>query len=69
VAELVVAWNLNHIARRNGGRRLPTAAVGAGWGELWRLLTEELGAFGDDIHRVASVDEAVDWLLEQPEIR
>lgn len=68
VAELVVAWNLNHIARRNGGRRLPTVAVGDGWSSLWRLLTDELGAFEGDIHRVETVDEAVDWLLGQPEI-
>jgi uncharacterized protein (TIGR00725 family) len=68
-AELVIAWNLNHIARRNGGVRLPTVAVGKGWSELWRLMTERLDAHGDDIHTVDSIDEAISWLLAQPEIR
>jgi uncharacterized protein (TIGR00730 family) len=68
-AELVTAWNLNHIARRNGGLRLPTVAVGKKWRELWRLMTERLDAHGDDIHVVDSIDEAVTWLLVQPEIR
>lgn len=68
-AELVVAWNLNHIRRRNRGQRLPTVAVGAGWRELRDLLSEHMGALGGDIHAVDTADDAVDWLLEQPEIR
>jgi hypothetical protein len=69
IAELVIAWNLNHIARRNGGLRLPTVAVGEEWDELWNLLTGRLGAHGDDIHVVHSVADAVSWLSAQPEIR
>lgn len=68
-AELVIAWNLNHIARRNGDVRLPTVAVGKEWKELWHLMTERLDAYSDDVHTVDSVDEAVSWLLAQPEIR
>jgi uncharacterized protein (TIGR00725 family) len=68
-AELVIAWNLNHIARRNGGVRLPTVAIGKEWSGLWHLMTERLDAYGDDIHTVDSTDEAVVWLLAQPEIR
>lgn len=69
IAELVIAWNLNHIARRNGGVRLPTVAVGKKWNELWNLFTGRLRANGDDIHVVDSVGEAVYWLSVQPEIR
>lgn len=68
-AELVVAWNLNHITRRNGGGRLPTVTVGADWREFWAVMTGRLGAVGDDVHTADHVDEAVDWLLAQPEIR
>jgi len=68
-AELLVSWNLNHVARRHSGVRLPTAAVGDGWSRLSRMLTEQLGAHGGDIHVVETADDAVDWLLDQPEIR
>lgn len=67
-AELIVAWNNNHIVRRNGGERFPTVAVGQGWSDLWELLTGDLGAFGEDIHQAGTVDQAIDWLLEQPEL-
>lgn len=66
-AELVVAWNLNHVGRRNGGGRLPTVAVGPAWLQFWELATGTLGAFGEDIHLVETAGEAVDWLLAQPE--
>lgn len=68
-AEFVVSWNLNHVARRHMGVRLPTVAVGAGWSELSRLLTEHLGAHAGDVQIVDSAEAAVDWLLDQPEIR
>jgi uncharacterized protein (TIGR00725 family) len=67
--ELLVSWNLNHITRRNSGSRLPTVAVGGGWRDLARLMTTGLGAFGGDIATVATAEEAVDWLLDQPEMR
>lgn len=66
-AELVIAWNLNHVSRGKGEGRLPTVAVGDGWRGLWQLATSTLGASGEDVHVVDSADEAVDWLLEQPE--
>lgn len=69
VTELMVAWNLNHIARVGAGRRFPTAAVGDGWRGLSSLLSDRLGAVADDIHLVETADEAVEWLLAQPEIR
>lgn len=68
-AELVVAWNINHVVRRHGGRRLPTVAVGEEWSDLWQLLTTRMEAHGGDIQQAANADEAVDWLLQQPEIR
>ena len=67
-AELVIAWNLNHIARRNGGIRLPTVAVGKEWNELWSLFTGRLGAYSDDIHVADSAGDAVTWISEQPEM-
>lgn len=68
-AELVVAWNLNTVHRRNHGSRLPTVAVGDEWRALWELLSDRMHADREDIHVVDSADEAVDWLLTQPEIR
>ena len=67
-AELLIAWNQNHIMRRNGGPRLPTVAVGEEWQAFWALVTGRLGAVGDDVEVVDNVDQAVDWLLAQPEV-
>lgn len=67
-AELVVSWNLNHVGRSNGGQRLPTVAVGSEWRELWNLATARLGAFADDVEVTETANEAVDWLLAQPEV-
>jgi uncharacterized protein (TIGR00725 family) len=67
-AELVIAWNLNHITRRNGGGRFPTVTVGAEWREFWTLMTGRLDAVGEDVHTADDVDQAVEWLLAQPEI-
>jgi predicted Rossmann-fold nucleotide-binding protein len=67
-AELVVAWNLNHVARRNGGRRFPTVAVGDAWRQFGELLVGTLEAGASDIHTVDRATDAVDWLLTQPEI-
>lgn len=66
--ELILAWNINHIVRHNGGTRFPTVAVGEGWSHLWELLTRDLGAYGDDIQLAGDMDKAVNWLLEQPEL-
>lgn len=67
-AELVVAWNLNHLARNQGTRRLPTVAVGDTWVDLWRLLASTAGASGDDLHTVDDAETAVSWTLKQPEV-
>jgi predicted Rossmann-fold nucleotide-binding protein len=67
-AELVVAWNHNHIMRRNGGLRFPTVAVGEEWRAFWALVTSRLGAVGEDVEVVDDVEQAVDWLLAQPEV-
>jgi uncharacterized protein (TIGR00725 family) len=68
-AELIVSWNLNHVARRNGGVRVPTVAVGDEWRDLSGLLVERTGAFPGDIHLVDTADAAMDWILTQPEMR
>jgi uncharacterized protein (TIGR00730 family) len=61
--ELLVAWNLNHIARRNGGHGLPTVTVGPGWVKLVETMVGDLGAFRDDITSVSSVGEAIAWAV------
>ena len=63
--ELLIAWNVNHIVRRNGGRPFPTVAVGRAWDEVASVLTDEIGAYPGDIHRVDSGGEAVAWIIEQ----
>lgn len=68
-AELVVSWNINHVTRRNGGVRVPTVVVGDAWQKLVQLLVTQTGAFGGDVQIVDTADEAVDWILVQPEIR
>jgi uncharacterized protein (TIGR00725 family) len=67
-AELVVAWNLNHVGRRNGGKRFPTVAVGSAWLQFCELLTGALGAFEEDVHTVETAGAGIDWLLAQPEV-
>lgn len=66
--ELLIAWNLNHIARHNRAGRIPTAAVGAGWRELHELMTGRLSAWSGDVEIVQTGQDAVDWLLIQPEV-
>lgn len=67
-AELVVAWNINHVVRRHGGTRFPTVAVGEEWRDFHDLLAGPLGADGDDVHVTDTTDQALDWLLDQPEL-
>lgn len=67
-AELVVVWNLNHVGRRNSGTRIPTVAVGPNWARFCEFATGTLGALEDDVQVVETANNAVDWLLAQPEI-
>jgi uncharacterized protein (TIGR00730 family) len=67
--ELLIAWNLNHIARYARAGRIPTAAVGMGWRALHELMSRRIGAFPGDVHVVETADQAVEWLLVQPEVR
>lgn len=66
-AELVVSWNLNHVRLRQGRSVLPTVAVGREWHALWELLSG-MRASPDGIHVVDTADEAVDWILQQPQM-
>ncbi|HUG31357.1 MAG TPA: LOG family protein [Acidimicrobiia bacterium] len=68
-AELVVAWNINHVARSHVGTRFPTVAIGEEWRLFHDLLTGRLSADGDDVHIADTTDGALDWLLDQPEMR
>lgn len=67
-AELVIAWNINDIVRRHGGTRLPTVAVGEEWQDFCGLVSARLGAEPNDIQVADDVDQALDWLLGQPEL-
>lgn len=67
--ELLIAWNLNHVARSSGGKTIPTVAVGESWRLLWEVMTGPIAARGSDVRVVESGAAAVDWLLDQPEIR
>lgn len=67
-AEMLIAWNLNHIMRGNGGTRFPTVAIGTVWREISDLLVNDAGANGEDIHLAVNSDEALSWLLSQPEM-
>lgn len=67
--ELMVAWNINHIVRRNGGVRLPSVAVGEAWARIGRALGAEVGAEPKDIHWAASAAEGVEWLIEHLQTR
>lgn len=62
-AELVLAWNTNHILRLDGGTPIPAAAVGPGWRAVGRALVDAVGAFEGDIYWAETADEAVDWIL------
>lgn len=65
--ELLITWNANHIVRRNGGVRFPTAAVGEEWRRVGQALAREVGAVTDDVMWADKVDEAVDWLVGELE--
>lgn len=66
--ELLIAWNLNHIARHARAGRIPTAAVGAGWRALHELMSGRIGASPHDVHVVDTAELAVEWLVAQPEV-
>lgn len=63
--ELLVAWNINHIVRRNGGTSLPSVAIGPRWKRVGRTLATELGAVEADIHWANDVDEGASWLIDR----
>jgi len=67
-AEMLIAWNLNHIVRGNGGTRFPTVAIGSVWRELSDLLVSAAEANGEDLHLAVDTEEALAWLLTQPEL-
>ena len=63
--ELLMAWNMNFIAGRLGGRHVPSVAVGAPWQKVGDALVLLIGAENDGIHWANTADEAVDWVLGQ----
>lgn len=63
--EFLIAWNVNHIARRNGGRHVPTVAIGGGWRSVADALVSAIDAFPDDVHLADTSDAALEWILDQ----
>ncbi len=64
-AELLIAWNTNHIFRKSGLPRYPSVAVGPNWADLRATVVGRLGAFDEDIVWVDTGAEAASWLLAQ----
>lgn len=67
--ELITCWNLNHIARRNGGTPVPCAAVGPAWGEIGRILVDRIGAASGDIYWATTGADGLGWILGRLEDR
>lgn len=63
--ELLIAWNINHIARGNGGHSIPTVAIGPQWKTVAETLVSEIDAFPGDIHLSPSAEDGVNWLLQE----
>jgi predicted Rossmann-fold nucleotide-binding protein len=64
-AELIIAWNTNHVLRKSGLDPIPVAAVGESWFPLRTALSDGLGAFAEDVHWAATGHEAVTWVVER----
>lgn len=64
-AELLIAWNTNHVLRKSGLDPIPVAAVGETWMPLRAALSDGLGAFEEDVHWAATGQEAVAWVVER----
>ena len=64
-AELILAWNTNHVLRKSGLDPIPVAAVGESWVPLRAALSDGLGAFVEDVHWAPTGQEAVAWVLER----
>lgn len=67
--ELLLAWNINHIVRRNGGDPLPTVAVGPEWRTVAETLVSQIDAVPNDIHLTPTAEEGVEWLIRRLEAR
>ena len=67
--ELLMAWNINHIVRRNGGHHVPTVAIGQEWRTVAETLVSEIDAFPGDVHLAGTPNEGVDWILDQLNFR
>jgi hypothetical protein len=64
-AELILAWNTNHILRHSGLDPIPVAAVGESWAVLRSALSDGLGAIAEDVHWSPTGQEAVAWVVER----
>lgn len=67
-AELMIAWNNNHIARGNGSRLTPTVAVGEAWKSIWGIMVSGTGANGHDVLIADDVAGGLEWLIQQAKI-
>ena len=65
--ELLVSWNINHIAHHHSSPAFPTAAVGPEWHRIGEFLASAIGAAPEEIHWADTVDDGVKWLLDRLE--
>lgn len=66
--ELLTAWNVNHIARRNGGKQVPTVAIGSSWQVVAETLVSTVDAFRGDVHLADTSEEGLEWILDKLKI-
>ena len=66
--ELIVSWNINYVVRHNGGRRIPSVAVGPAWKAVAGNLAEEAGVDEIDVHFEDTAASALAWMLSELEI-
>ncbi len=62
--ELLLAWNTNHIVRRNGGMPFPSVAVGKEWRRVGLVLAAEVGAGLEDLYWADDAMSGLDWLFD-----
>ena len=64
MTELMAAWNLNYVARFNGGDLKPVVTVGQPWSDLVPTLATVLATDAEMLSTRDSAEEAVQTLIE-----
>lgn len=64
MTELMAAWNLNYVARFNGGELKPVVTVGSQWGDLVPELATVLATDTWKLSSAGSAEDGVQALIE-----